>query len=74
MAKLILQDFLSSNDHILGKMQVNIDLYGKCNFAGVHEEEQNPVPNFEIKNRKRNFYDADEEFKITEIEMKKEAW
>lgn len=41
-----------------------MDLYGKFNFAGVHDDEPIPVPNFEIKNRKRKFYDVDNEHNI----------
>ena len=48
-------------------MPVNLELYGKINYAGVHDDELDPVYNFEIKNRRRKFYDVDEENGVTEV-------
>ena len=55
-------------------MPVNLELYGKINYAGVHDDELDPVYNFEIKNRRRKFYDVDEENGVTEVLAKQENW
>ena len=52
----ILKDFILSND--LKDFKINQQIYGKFNQAGVHEEEGEVVTNFEIKERKVNFYDV----------------
>lgn len=40
-----LDQFSTANEHILKKMPVNFDIYGKCDVTGMREEDYEPVPN-----------------------------
>ena len=60
LAQKVLEDFYNSNQHLLEKIPIDLSIYGKFNFAGVHDEEPDPAYNFEIKNRRRKFFDVDE--------------
>lgn len=70
----MLEDFYNSNKDILKYIAINQSLYGKYNFAGVHQDEPDPVPNFYIKNRRRNLFDVDNEHKFTETEKEREEY
>lgn len=74
LAQKVLDDFYQSNEHLLDQIPMDLSIYGKYNFVGVHDDEPAPVYNFDIKNRRRNFYDVDEEFKITESEQYREEY
>ena len=41
----ILEDFAESNKENLLKIKVNMDLYGKFDTAGCHDDEPEPVKN-----------------------------
>ena len=55
----ILEDLFSCNREIFSEMEVDLNLYGKFNLSGVHDEEPNPVPNFYIEERQTYFYEYD---------------
>lgn len=58
-AEKILEDLYSCNSEIFAEMDVDMNIYGKFNLSGVHDEEPNPVPNFYIEDRQTYFYEYD---------------
>jgi len=59
LAHELLKQIVSTNEHLLSEMPVNMSLYGKYNMVGVHKDEPNPVPNFYIPDRQTYFYETD---------------
>lgn len=59
LAHELLKEILSTNEHLLSEIPVDMNLYGKYNMVGVHKDEPNPVPNFYIADRKTYFYETD---------------
>lgn len=43
MAYEVLRDFAVSNKDLLEEIEVDLDLYGKFDFSGVHDDEPAPV-------------------------------
>jgi len=64
----LLYEFKKSNKDLLKQIPVNMDLYGKFNIVGVHDDEPNPVPNIYDPWRKYHFYDSDQFLMDFEIE------
>lgn len=58
-AKKWLEQFRSANLELVKKTKVNMDLYGKIDFTGVHDNEYNPIPNLYNPKRDTYFNDVD---------------
>ena len=63
---------MESNEELLKDIPVDMNLYGKFNLVGVHDDEPNPVPNAYNKWRKYHFYDSDKFLINWEIDYIKE--
>lgn len=59
MAKAVLEDIRNTNQELLSRIPVNMDIYGAYNVVGVHRDEAPPVPNFFIEDRQTYFYEVD---------------
>ena len=57
-----LDQFKTCNEHLLAKIQVKPELYGKFDITGTHEKEYEPVPNLWDERRKTFFNDIDKRF------------
>lgn len=57
-----LDEFKTTNQHILKDMKVNKDLYGKIDLTGCHENEFEPVPNIYYHDRQTYFNDIHKEY------------
>jgi small subunit ribosomal protein S29 len=68
-----LEHFKSGNQDILANMEVNLNIYGKCNYSGVHDEEPEPVPNLYDERRKTYFREHEKFLTTQEIEKIKQA-
>jgi hypothetical protein len=71
IAHELLKEILSTNEHLLSEIPVDLSIYGNYNMVGVHKDEPNPVPNFYIPDRKTYFYDADKFYKKGERETRR---
>lgn len=52
-----LEEFKTTNEHILKEMPADLSLYGKIDLTGTHEEEFEPVPNIYYEDRQTYFND-----------------
>ena len=59
LAKALIEDLINTNKEILKSIPVNLDTYGFYSIVGVHDKEENPVPNFYIEDRQTYFYESD---------------
>lgn len=58
-AQQILRDFVASNKDLLTSIPVNLDIYGKYDVAGQHQDEPRSVRNTFDKWRQFHFFDTD---------------
>ena len=49
LAYEVLKDFSMANKDLLGQFEIDLNLYGKFDFSGVHDNEPAPVYDFYIK-------------------------
>lgn len=69
-----LDQFKTCNEHLLSKIQIKPELFGKFDITGTHENEYEPVPNLWDERRQVHFdeiekvfqYRMDEETKLKE--------
>lgn len=71
LAKELLEDLKISNQARFEEMKVNLDLYGKFDMTGIHDDEPEPCPRV-FDPRRRTYSDAWKEH-LTEYELKQIA-
>jgi small subunit ribosomal protein S29 len=59
MAEAVLQDIHNTNQDLLSRIPVNMDIYGFYDIVGVHQKEEAPVQNFYIEDRQTYFFETD---------------
>lgn len=52
-----LDEFRTTNEHLIKDFKVDMSLYGKIDLTGTHEDEFSPVPNIFYDQRKTYFND-----------------
>ena len=57
-----LEEFRTTNGHLLKDMGVKGEIYGKMDLTGTHEEEYEPVPNIYYQDRQTYFNEVTEKF------------
>lgn len=67
-SKSILEDMLNTNRDLFAQIPVKQELYGRYNIVAIHDQEENPVPNFYIEDRQTYFYEAEKTREPEEIE------
>lgn len=58
-ARKWLEQFRSANLELVKKTRVNLDLYGKIDYTGIHDNEYNPIPNLYDPKREVHFNEVD---------------